>query len=145
MGSSSVYISYLSQEGHLQLPSKRAASKLTASFQSLVQCVQSLSQTVLFPVKPRINSAALRRLGFQGKCLTSFPVRPQIPFADTTSRYVAQYIARLEGTIALKLSLDDVPVRYHYEPPADVHLESDAGIRYKAYQSLITRRRNRGG
>lgn len=87
----------------------------------------------------------MRRLGYQGKCLTSLPVRPQIPYADTTMRYVAQYIKKLEGTVALKLPLDDVPVQSNFEPPTDVYLECDTGIRYRSYQSLITRRRNRGG
>ena len=142
MGSSSIYISYLSNEGHMQLPSKRAASRLTSSFQSLAQCVQSFSQTTILPVKPRINSAALRRLGYQGKCLTSLPIRPQIPCAGETMRYVAQYIQKLEGTVALKLPLDDIPIQSTFEPPSDVHLETDAGVRYRSYQSLITRRRN---
>ena len=142
MGSSSIYISYVSNEGHMQLPSKRAASRLTSSFQSLVQCVQSLSQTTILPVKPRINSAALRRLGYQGKCLTSLPIRPQIPCADETMRYVAQYIQKLDGSVALKLPVDDISVVYTFEPPSDVILVDDAGTRYRNYQSLITRRRN---
>lgn len=129
--------------GHMQLPSKRAASRLTSSFQSLVQCVQSLSQTTILPVKPRINSAALRRLGYQGKCLTSLPIRPQIPCADETMRYVAKYIQKLDGSVALKLPVDDISVVYTFEPPSDVILVDDAGTRYRNYQSLITRRRNR--
>ena len=43
MGSSSVYVPYMSEEGLMQMPSKRAASHMTSAFQSLVQCVQSLS------------------------------------------------------------------------------------------------------
>lgn len=125
----------------MQLPSKRAASNMTSAFQSLVQCVQSLSQTILLPVKPKINSAALRRLGYQGKCLTSLPVRPQIPYASETIRYVSHYIGKLEGTVALKLPLNDIPIQAVFEPPLDVHLESDPGVRYRSYQSLVTKRR----
>ena len=141
MGSSSVYVPYMSEEGLMQMPSKRAASHMTSAFQSLVQCVQSLSQTILLPVKPRINSAALRRLGYQGKCLTSLPVRPQIPYASETMQFVSHYIGKLDGTIALKLPLDNIPIQAVYDTPEHLHLEFDAGVRYRQYQSIVTKRR----
>ena len=141
-GSTAQFVSYMSPEGQMQLPSKRAASHLTVAFKNIVQCVQSLSLTTILPVKPRVHSATMLRLGYLGKGLTSLPIRPQIPHAVETMQYVSQYIRQLDGASALKLPLNDIHCTTVFHPPEDVQLEMDAAIRYRSYLSIWGRRKN---
>ena len=74
-GSSAIFVPYQSSEGAMQLSSRRMASHLCLAFQNLVQCVQSLSGVKIIPAHPR-RKKSMRRLAFEGKILTSFPIRP---------------------------------------------------------------------
>ena len=140
LGAKSVYVEYQSDEGKMQLQSKRAAAKLTLVFMNLIQCVQNISGHKLFPIKPKKHSATMSRLGFQGKNLTCLPIRPMLPNNDITVKYVKQYIDKLEGSSSLRLPIDDIPIlKISPEIQLD-NLEACPAIRYSNYQKLVKKR-----
>ena len=55
LGAKSVYVDYQSEEGMMQLQSKRAASKITLVFR--IFCSVLKTGCKLFPVKPKKHSA----------------------------------------------------------------------------------------
>ncbi len=52
-GSSAIFVPYKSPEGFMQLSSRRLASHVCLTFQSLVQCVQSVTGNKLIPFTTR--------------------------------------------------------------------------------------------
>lgn len=116
-GLSAIFVPYKSSEGVMQLSSRRMASHLCLAFQDLVQCVQSLSGVKIILSTPRKKSASMLRHGFEGKILTSFPVRPVMQFAHETMTYVYHYIVQLNVAKVLKLPLDDLIVVHSLHVP----------------------------
>lgn len=138
-GSSAVFVPYKSAEGMMQLSSRRMASHLCLAFRNLVQCVQSISGIKFIPAIPRKKSASMLRLGFQGKNLTSFPVRPVMQRARETMAFVFEYISKLDGAKILKLPIDDlVTFGDIVVPPWEY--ETDAATRYTNFLRLRKRR-----
>ena len=119
----------------MQLSSRRMASHLCLAFQNLVQCVQSLSGVKIIPANPRKKSASMLRLGFEGKILTSFPIRPVMQKAHETMTYVYQYIVQLNGAKILKLPLDNLVVDGILDIP-HWEYETNAATRYRNYLKL---------
>ena len=134
-GSSAIFVPYQSSEGAMQLSSRRMASHLCLAFQNLVQCVQSLSGVKIIPSNPRKKSASMLRLGFEGKILTSFPIRPVMQKAHETMTYVYQYIVQLNGAKILKLPLDNLVVDGILDVP-HWEYETNATTRYRNYLKL---------
>lgn len=134
-GSSAIFVPHKSSEGAMQLSSRRMASHLCLAFQNLVQCVQSLSGVKIIPANPRKKSASMLRLGFEGKILTSFPIRPVMQKAHETMTYVYQYIVQLNGAKILKLPLDNLVVDGILDIP-HWEYETNAATRYRNYLKL---------
>ena len=134
-GSAAIFVPYKSSEGAMQLSSRRMASHLCLAFQNLVQCVQSLSGVKIIPSNPRKKSASMLRLGFEGKILTSFPIRPVMQKTHETMTYVYQYIVHLNGAKILKLPLDDLVVDGILDVP-HWEYETNAATRYRNYLKL---------
>ena len=140
-GAQSKYIDYGDEQATLLPDSKRAVSLQILCFRNLWQNVTTVVQGDVLPRFESYKCFSISRLGFKSP-VAGLPCRPLIPNQQLTMRFIWNYIAQLQGAVALfkPLYIKDLNILCCFPPL----IELTPRERWSRNANLMKRLRARG-